>query len=214
MKKGDLIWGAAFVAFVLFVVMPGTHALFVTFTTNHPLLGGFIKFAILASMGELMAIRIATGDYRKPPALLFRSLIWGFLGIVITLIFNIFATGVMNSLDKGMLPGAGTAIAFAFFTSAIMNLTFAPTFMAFHRFTDTYLDMRFGEMRSGLTVDQVLERIDWKGFVTFVVMKTIPFFWIPAHTITFLLPPAYRVLVAAFLSIALGAILSFAKKMK
>ena len=52
------------------------------------------------------------------------------------------------------------------------------------------------------------------GFVSFVLMKTIPIFWIPAHTITFLLPSEYRVLSAAFLSIALGAILAFAKKKK
>jgi len=45
-------------------------------------------------------------------------------------------------------------------------------------------------------------------------MKTIPMFWIPAHTITFLLPSEFRVLAAAFLSIALGAILAFAKKKK
>ena len=55
-------------------------------------------------------------------------------------------------------------------------------------------------------------RIDWNGFVSFVVVKTIPLFWIPAHTVTFMLAPEYRVVVAAFLSIALGGILSFAKK--
>jgi hypothetical protein len=58
----------------------------------------------------------------------------------------------------------------------------------------------------------VTSRIDWNGFVSFVVVKTIPFFWIPAHTITFLLPPEFRIIAAAFLSIALGIILSFAKK--
>ncbi|MCX7905011.1 MAG: Mpv17/PMP22 family protein, partial [Caloramator sp.] len=51
-------------------------------------------------------------------------------------------------------------------------------------------------------------------FISFVVLKTIPFFWIPAHTITFLLPSEYRVLMASFLSIALGAILSLAKRKK
>ena len=42
--------------------------------------------------------------------------------------------------------------------------------------------------------------------------KTIPCFWIPAHTITFLLPENYRILSAGFLSIALGLILTLAKK--
>jgi hypothetical protein len=50
----------------------------------------------------------------------------------------------------------------------------------------------------------VMGRIDWHGFVSFVVLRTIPLFWIPAHTMTFLLPPEFRVLMAAVLSIALG----------
>jgi len=64
------------------------------------------------------------------------------------------------------------------------------------------------------TLSDVVKRIDWDGFISFVLVKTIPIFWIPAHTITFLLPSEYRVLWAAFLSIALGAILAFAKKKK
>jgi hypothetical protein len=43
-----------------------------------------------------------------------------------------------------------------------------------------------------------------------VFKKTIPLFWIPAHTITFLLDPDYQVLFAAFLGIMLGAILAVA----
>jgi len=42
----------------------------------------------------------------------------------------------------------------------------------------------------------------------FIFKRTIPFFWIPAHTITFLLPPEFRVLFAALLGIALGLILA------
>jgi len=42
----------------------------------------------------------------------------------------------------------------------------------------------------------------------FIFKKTIPFFWIPAHTITFLLPAEFRVLFAAVLGIALGLILA------
>jgi hypothetical protein len=41
-----------------------------------------------------------------------------------------------------------------------------------------------------------------------VFKKTIPFFWYPAHTITFLLPSEQRVLFAALLGIALGVLLA------
>ena len=91
-----------------------------------------------------------------------------------------------------------------------MNLTFAPVFMAVHRFTDTYIDMR-SENKS-VTMAQVMDEIDWKGFIRFVVGKTVPLFWIPAHTITFLLPVQYRVISAAYLSIALGLILAYARR--
>lgn len=92
-----------------------------------------------------------------------------------------------------------------------MNLSFGPSMMIFHRFTDTFLDMKY-EKESSISVSSIAKRIDWSGFYSFVILKTIPFFWIPAHTIVFLLPAEYRVIAAAFLSIALGGILAFAKK--
>jgi len=48
--------------------------------------------------------------------------------------------------------------------------------------------------------------------VNFVLLKTIPFFWIPAHTLTFLLPKEYRIVIAAFLSVVLGVILALDDK--
>jgi hypothetical protein len=44
----------------------------------------------------------------------------------------------------------------------------------------------------------------------FVFKKTIPLFWYPAHTLTFLLPAEYRILFAALLGIVLGVLLSVA----
>ncbi len=45
-----------------------------------------------------------------------------------------------------------------------------------------------------------------------VILISIVLFWIPAHTFTFLLPPVWRILFAAYLGIALGLILSFAAR--
>jgi hypothetical protein len=45
-----------------------------------------------------------------------------------------------------------------------------------------------------------------------VFKKTIPFFWYPAHTVTFLLPSEQRVLFAALLGIALGVLLALSSK--
>jgi hypothetical protein len=48
----------------------------------------------------------------------------------------------------------------------------------------------------------------------FVFKKTIPLFWFPAHTITFLLPSQFQVLFAALLGVALGVILAIANNKK
>jgi len=192
---------------------------FTELTLAHPYLMGFVKFAILATIGELCAIRILSGQWKSPVGLIYRTLVWGVLGMGIVLMFEIFSGGVASAIAKGLLPtSSGFAQQFmkAFFISAIMNLSFAPVFMAFHRFTDTCIDVACGEGVGfgGVSPPAVLARIDWQGFIGFVVLKTVPFFWIPAHTVTFLLPPEYRILVAASLSIALGAILAYAKRKK
>ncbi|MEL1136002.1 Mpv17/PMP22 family protein [Desulfitobacterium sp. THU1] len=43
---------------------------------------------------------------------------------------------------------------------------------------------------------------------------TLPYFWIWANFVTFLVPPEYRIISAAFMSICLGGILSSANKLK
>jgi hypothetical protein len=214
LKKGDFFWLVSLAAFIAILVVPATHKMFVRFTTEYAYMGGFIKFFILATMGELLAIRIVTREWNIPKGLPYRAFVWGFLGIVIVLIFNVFATGIAGALANGFLPGGNSKFAFAFFVSFTMNLSFAPTMMAFHRITDTFIDLKYENKKGKVTLSDVVKRIDWDDFISFVLVKTIPIFWIPAHTITFLLPSEYRVLSAAFLSIALGAILAFAKKKK
>ena len=191
--------------------------MFAELTLAHPYLMGFVKFAVLATIGELCAIRILSGQWKAPVGLIYRTIVWGVLGMGIVLMFEIFSGGVTSAIAKGLLPtgsGFGQQFLKAVFISTIMNLSFAPVFMAFHRFTDTCIDVACGEGVGfgGIKTAAILARIDWQGFINFVVLKTVPFFWIPAHTVTFLLPPEYRVLVAASLSIALGAILAYAKR--
>ena len=95
-----------------------------------------------------------------------------------------------------------------------MNLFFAPSFMLLHRITDGFIEQSKGHIFDlhHVKLKSVIDTIDFQYFFSFVIFKTIPLFWIPAHTITFLLPENYRVLMAAYLSIALGLILTFAKQ--
>ena len=218
MKKYDFLWIVVLAGIVAFLIVPATHRVFVTLSAAHPYLMAFAKFLILASMGELLAIRISGGAWKIPVGMAYRALIWGLIGMLIVIVFEFFSSGVLSAMKKGLLPsfgaGFGHNLAFAFFTSAFMNCLFAPTFMAAHRITDTIIDLGKGRLGAIVKVPlaEVVRKIDWVGYIGFVVRKTIPIFWIPAHTVTFLLPPEYRVLAAAFLSLALGGILAFAKR--
>ena len=217
MKKGDFLWVAALLLILSVLIVPDTHKVFISLTRNHPFVMGFIKFGVLATMGELLTIRLSKGKWEKPVGLLYKSMVWGFIGVLITLMFEIFYSGVSGAVGKKMLwtgEGLIATIMPPFYIAAIMNVTFAPTFMIAHRISDTYIDLICGKVMPAKTVNLsvVLTKIDWQSMFSFVFMKTIPFFWIPAHTIVFLLPPEYRIISAALLSIALGAILTYAKR--
>lgn len=210
-NSGDIIWLAILAVITAFLIYPPTNKIFVALTTAHPYAMGFIKFFILASMGDWLGARIATGEWKKPKGAVYKSVLWGIFGMGITLSFTIFNAGANAALANGLLPGKDYQIVSAFFTSFIMNITFGVTLMGVHRFTDTYIDLLF-DNGARPTVDEVINNMNLENLIKFVYAKTLPLFWVPAHTIVFLLPPVYRVLAAAALGIALGGILSFAKR--
>lgn len=212
---GDAVWLILLGGITLFFVLPQTNIVFTSLTAAHPFLMGFLKFAILATMGELLAIRLASGTWKRPSGLLAKIFVWGIIGIAITFMFSFFSSGVVAMMDKGFLPSASgplQGILKAFYTSLIMNLTFGPVFMAAHRISDTYIDMRAARQKPRGA--DVIAAINWPDYIGFIVTKTIPLWWIPIHTLTFLLPGEYRVLAAAYLSIILGVILVYARRRK
>lgn len=96
-----------------------------------------------------------------------------------------------------------------------MNTSFGPVFMTLHKITDMHIIKNGGTIKcllKPISFATSLREINWNVQWNFVFKKTIPFFWIPAHTITFLLPPDSQVLFAAFLGVALGVILSIAAR--
>ena len=219
MKKKDLIWIGTLLIIAFLLAYPTTNEIYTAANKAHPYILGFVKVSILATMGEILALRIVVGDYKKPVGLIYKFIVWGFLGMGFVIAFDLFANGVTGSMKKGLLPSGAAdtfsaKLLFAFFTSSAMNLIFGPTFMCLHRLTDTFIDLGEGQFSKikKVKLKAVTDKIDWYGFMSFVVFKTIPIFWIPAHTVTFLLPGEYRVLVAAFLSLALGIILAYSKR--
>ncbi len=108
-KKGDKIWGGVLGLISLFLLIPPTRAVFVELTRDYFYPMSFLKFAVLATMGELLAVRILSGAWRKPKGILAKALIWGFLGILIALMFGVFNGGAKAVVAGGLLPGGGGA---------------------------------------------------------------------------------------------------------
>ena len=105
----------------------------------------------------------------------------------------------------------------AFTASVTLNLFFGPIFMIAHRISDMHINATGGTIRGFFTPIRVryqFEHLDWTSMWGIVIARTIPFWWIPAHTLNFMLPEDWRILVAAFYSIILGVILSIASLME
>lgn len=222
MKKTDFL-------FLTFIVAVAATFIFITpvtkgymqFNKEHGMIMSFIKFALLATLGEVIALRIKTGYYNEPGfGIVSRMIVWGFLGLAISLAFHIFATGAPVFLAYMGLEDApqamsgsfsGLKLLDAFTISTTMNLIFAPVMMTIHKITDTHIIQTGGSVKgflSPIPVVSIFKNMNWDVMWNFIFKKTIPFFWIPAHTITFLLPTEFRVLFAAILGIALGLILA------
>ncbi|MFW6094878.1 MAG: Mpv17/PMP22 family protein [Bacteroidota bacterium] len=224
MQKKDIIFLLLIIiAFSPFFLFDGIYEFYDTFNKTHGIIASFFKFALLATLGELIALRIREGVYhRKGFGVAPRAIVWGFIGITIKIAFIIFATGTPAVLEYVGINGAtnalqgsfsGTKLLTAFCTSVAMNLIFAPVFMTFHKITDTHIIWNGGTLKGFFTpikFSKIFVNLDWSIQWGFVFKKTIPLFWIPAHTITFLLPPHMRVLFAAILGIVLGVLLAVA----
>jgi hypothetical protein len=208
----DISWGVVIGFISILLILPTTRNLYIQWNSTHPYLLGFIKFAILATMGEILAKRIVAHSWKWDKGLPYKAVIWGVIGVTITFVFSFYSKGVAAMVEGGTLPifsGWGGILLIAFYTSGLMNLTFGPVFMAAHRISDTLIDQKING--STIPIKESIATINWGDFINFVVVKTIPLIWIPAHTITFLLPNEYRVLAAAYLSIVLGVLLSLAR---
>lgn len=203
------------------------------FNNQYWYITSFIKFAVLATFGELIGLRIKSKSYfQKGFGIIPRAIVWGFLGIGIKMAFVVFVSGTPVLLEKYLgLENAiasmkqndvfaafendlgGTRIITAFAISAFMNLIFAPVFMTFHKITDTHIINNKGTLAGffkPIKFKEIFPALNWFVQWDFVFKRTIPFFWIPAHTITFLMPAEYRIVFAAILGVVLGILLAIA----
>lgn len=209
-RNGDLLWSTALLVWILVLAIPSARTVFLGVTDAHPYLGGFIKFACLATMGDLLGARILNGQWSIPNGFFYKAALWGLIGMAITLLFTVYSAGAEGAQAAGKLPFAGSTLAKAIFTSVIMNLTFGPMMYIYHKFGDIIIDMKLEKTK--ITVEALVNKVDWHSMVGFSWLKTCPLVWIPCHSLVFLLPGSYRVLASAFLSILLGILVAMSKK--
>lgn len=228
MKKSDFLFLLLVaVLFLPFVLSPDLYAWYKSFNAAHGMIMSFLKFAILSTLGECLGLRISTGVYNRPGfGIIPRMIVWGILGVGINMAMIVFSKGVPQLLVYMGMTNAVEVMAasfcmdkfwVAFCISLGMNGIFAPVFMTFHKITDTHILQCGGSVKSLLTpipMTQIITHLNWNVQWNFVFKKTIPFFWIPAHTVTFLLPEEARVLFAALLGVILGILLAVAARKK
>lgn len=187
----------------------------------------FTKFAVLSTLGEMLGARISRGRYCPPGfGVVPKMIVWGILGMGINMAMIIFSNGVPAFLEYMGYGSAGADFAgnltwgkvlVAFCVSVAMNSIFAPVFMTLHKITDIHISDNGGSLKAlarPIPMAKVFSRIDWNAQWGFVFKKTIPFFWFPAHTVTFLLPQSARPLFAALLGVVLGVLLAVAGRKK
>lgn len=226
-KKSDfLLILFVVVLFLPFFLSETLYQFYHTATKSHGYLMAFVKFGILATLGDMMGLRILQGRYNyKGYGIVARAVIWGLFGIWIAAAMKLFSAGAPVMLESFGVQGVVSAMAGgltlekllgAFFISFMMNTLFAPVFMTTHKITDTHILDNGGSLMAFLRpipVKRIITSLNWGVQWGFVFKKTIPFFWIPAHTITFMLPSTWQVLFAALVSVVLGILLSVAAVM-
>ena len=229
MKRQDLYFAIVMLAiFLPFFLSPELYAWYKSFNAAHAMIMAFLKFGILATLGEMLGCRISTGDYTTPTfGVLPRMVVWGLLGMAISMAMTVFSNGIpafISSMGGENLVAAFKADGFAWgklvvalSISVMMNTFFAPVFMTFHKITDTHIAENGGSIRAlfrPIDMRRHIVELNWDRQWSFIFKKTIPLFWYPAHTITFMLPGEYRVLFAALLGVALGVILAIGARKK
>ena len=206
MKKGDIIGPIYFIALVVLLIVfikPFIYA-----TQHYPIPMGFLKVALLATFGECLKTRIRTGTCKITHPIQ-RFLVWGLFGIWFTWAFSIFSGGVDKALIANKL---WFGFAPAFSKSLWINVLggYAYFMMLSHEYINKLIDKQ-----GVVSAPEFKEKLDARVWFPCLSWGSIPmtilWFWLPAHTITFLLPGYFRVLCAAFLSVALGFILTIKK---
>jgi hypothetical protein len=171
---------------------------YVVWVKANPLLSAAVQFSILGPLGEVIANVMRTRRLEWPFSFVttvLKGLAWAILGIVIKYGFAGCKGACAALVDQGLLPQAlGNGLGWAITVSVVTNLFFGPQMMVLHRVEDNLIDRKW----------------DFTGIQK--AWATLVWFWIPAHTVTFILPTHYQIGLAAVWGLCLGIIMGITNK--
>ena len=167
--------------------------IYIELVKTYPIYSAMIQFAILGTLGDIISKWMQRGAIFMPykfSIIFLKMLEWAFLAICIKYAFVGFQSFVDGLILHQFLPELGL-FGRAFSVSVAMNLQFGLLLVILHRFLDNL----------------VSQENNWKNIDK--GMLSLVWFWIPAHTITFMLDKPYQIGLAAIWSLVLGIILGY-----
>ena len=169
---------------------------YVELVKAYPLYTAMLQFAVLGTFGDVISKWMQQGKVFMPykaQTLILKMLEWAFLAIAIKYAFVGFQGFVDSLVSHQLLPELGL-FERAFAVSVAMNLQFGLLLVMLHRFLDNL----------------IAQQSNWKNIDK--GMWSLIWFWIPAHTVTFMLDKPYQMGLAAIWSVVLGLILGYYNK--
>ncbi len=203
MKKTDwlgLVFFTGLVTLLIVFINP-----FVAAVKSYPILMGFAKVAVLATFGECLKSRLKTGNWKITHSVQ-RFIVWGLFGIWFTWVFPLFSVGAEELISKDLWFAFWPAFSKSLWINVLS--CYAPGMMLMHEYFNKMIEKQ--GFVGGEEFFKKLDRDAWvPSFKKWTcVPMTVFWFWVPAHTFTFMLPGHFRILCAAFLSVALGFLLT------
>jgi len=166
---------------------------YVSIVKTYPLTSAIIQFAVLGTLGDIISKWIIKRKIFMPYGiftLFFKMIEWAVLAVFIKYAFIGFHGFVDYLVSNNLLPELNV-FSKSLSISVSMNLQFGPFLVIMHRLLDNIVHRE----KNWANLD--------KGFLSLL------WFWIPAHTITFILPKPFQIGLAAVWSVVLGIILGF-----
>lgn len=166
---------------------------YIELVKTYPIYSAMIQFAILGTLGDIFSKWMQKNKIFNPykiHIILLKMLEWAFLAITIKYAFVGFQGFVDTLISYKLIPELGL-FGRAFTVSVTMNLQFGLLLVILHRFLDNLI----AQQRNWKNIDKGMFSLIW--------------FWIPAHTVTFMLDKPFQIGLAAVWSVVLGFILGY-----